>query len=271
MTSHHLVALLVALFFVLPLFWAFVASLRPAGFAPAQSVQWWPDVAHWDNYLEVFSQVPFARYLRNSLFVTAVAVPITMLTASLGALGLTQVGDGARRWLLRISIGLLIVPATAVWVFRFRILGALGLVDTPWALIVPSSGASSPLFVLLYYWAFTHIPQELFDAARLDGASLWALWRRVAMPLVTPTTAAVALLAFVFYWNDFVSPLLYVFKPQYYTAPIGLQVLKQIDPTNYPIWIAGAVLMTLPVILIFLFLQRYFLSDLSPATLFERN
>ena len=270
-TLHQIVAFLVAIFFLLPIFWAFIASLREPGLPPAQSVEWMIDRAYWSNYLEVFRQVPFARYLRNSAIVTTLGVLVTLFTASPAGLGLILLGDRARRWLVLGSIALLIVPATAVWVFRFQVLSWFGLVDSLGALIVPAIGASSPLFVLLYYWAFRHIPMELLDAARLDGASLWQLWRHVAMPLVRPTTAVVALLAFVFYWNDFVSPLLYVFEPQFYTAPIGLQVLKQIDPTNYPIWIAGAMLMTLPVIVTFMFLPRYFLSDLSPATLFNRN
>lgn len=268
---HHATALAVVLLFLLPLLWAVVTSLRPIGAPPPKSVEWWPADPQWRNYQALFDLVPMLRYLRNSLLVVLLAVPVTLLTASLAGFAMAQLPDKSQRRLLMFSVVVLMIPGASVWLFRFQILRWLGLLDTLWALIAPAFAASSPLFVLLFYWTFRRVPAELFEAARLDGASAITAWRRVGMPPARATTIGVIVLTFVLYWNDFVSPVLYVFDTTWYTAPVGLQILKQLDATNWPLLMAGAVLMTVPVILLFMALQRFFLSDLSLAALFDRG
>jgi multiple sugar transport system permease protein len=258
-----LLGLSFSLLFLLPLYWAVVASLRQPGLPPPRTVEWWPVAPHWDNYLEIFRLLPMHLYLRNSLLVVAGAVPITMLVAALAGFGLSQL-RGPWRWrMVAVSIALMMIPGMAFWVFRFHILHWLGLVDTLWALVVPALAGGNPLFVLLFYRAYHRVPLEVYESARLDGAGIWALWWRIAQPLAWPTTAAVAVLSFVFYWSDFTTPVLYIFRPELYTMPIGLQLLKQLGSTNYPLLMAGAVLMTVPVIVSFLIVQRFFLRDLA--------
>lgn len=268
---HHGAALFVTVVFLLPLFWALVASLRQPGLPPLPTIEWWPSAPHWGNYQEIFRIVPMARYLVNSLIVVVAAVPLTLLTASLAGFGMAQLPDDSRQRLLLGSVALLVIPAAAVWMFRFQVLSWFGLVDNLGALVAPAFAASNPLFVLLYYWAFRHLPAEMFEAARLDGAGALTVWRRIAMPLALPTTVSVTVLTFVMYWSDFVSPVLYLYDTRRYTMPIGLQLLNQLDSTNAPLLMAGAVFMTLPIILLLAFLQRFFLHDLSPASLFEKG
>ncbi len=251
----QLAGLGIAALFLLPLFWAVVASLRPPGLAPASGVEWWPQQAYWANYAELFRTVPMARYARNSLFVVVLAVPLTLLTSALAGFALTQLRDRWRRRLVTGSIALLLVPGMAIWTFRFHVLNALGLVDTLWALIVPALAGGSPLFVLLFYWAYWRVPRELYESARLEGAEAWAVWWRIGRPLARPTTAAALLLAFTLYWGDFSTPVLYLFRPEVYTLPVGLQLLRQMDETNTGLLMAGSVLMTLPVVLLFILVQ----------------
>ena len=266
----HLAGLAVTALFALPLYWALVASLRQPGLPPQAGVEWWPASAHWSNYVDIFRLVPLARYIGNSLLVVAVALPLTLLTASLAGFAMSQLPGLARRRLFAASIALLMIPGLSVWLFRYHILSWLGLIDTLWALIVPAFAASSPLFVLLFYWTFWRVPAEVYESARLDGAGALAVWRRIAQPLAWPTTAAVAILTFAMYWSDFTSPVLYIFRPQLYTLPIGLQLLKQLDATNWPLLMAAAAVMALPVVLLFLFLQRFFLHDLSLGSVLDR-
>ena len=268
--AYHLAGLGIAAVFVLPFYWAVVASLRRPGLPPARSVEWWPQPAYWDNYAELFRVVPMERYLANSLIVVAIAVPVTLLTAALAGFALSQLGAAWRRRLVTASVALMLIPGMAVWTFRFHILNALGLVDTLWALIVPAVAGGSPLFVLLFYWACWRIPRELFESARLDGAGAWTVWWRIAWPLVRPTTAAVAMLAFALYWGDFSTPVLYIFRPELYTLPIGLQLLKQMDSTNLPLLMAGSVLMIAPVVVLFLAVQRLFLHGLSLGRILDQ-
>lgn len=268
---RHLAGLAISAVFVLPLFWVVVASLRQPGLPPSPAIEWWPPAAHWDNYLEIFRIVPLARYIQNSIFVVGIAIPVTWLTASMAGFGLAQLPDLWRRRLFVTSVVLLMVPGMAVWLFRYHFLHWIGLFDTLWALILPAFAASSPLFVLLFYWTFRRVPAEVYESARLDGASAPAIWWRIARPLAWPTTATVVVLAFVMYWSDFTNPVIYIYRPELYTLPIGLQILKQMDATNWPLLMAASVVMALPVILLFLFLQRFFLHDLSLGNLLSKE
>jgi multiple sugar transport system permease protein len=261
--AYHLAGLACAAVFLLPFYWALVASLRQPGLPPARTIEWWPQPAHWDNYAQLFRVVPMGRYALNSLIVVAVAMPVTLLTAALAGFALSQLGVVWRRRLVMASVALMLIPGMAVWTFRFHVLSWLGLVDSLWALIVPAVAGGSPLFVLLFYWACWRIPSELYESARLDGAEAWTVWWQIAWPLVRPTTAAVVVLAFALYWGDFSTPVLYIFRPELYTLPIGLQLLRQMDATNLPLLMAGSVLMIAPVVVVFLVVQRLFLRDLT--------
>ena len=258
---RHALAVLLSALFLLPLWWVIVASLREPGLPPPNTVQWWPAAPFWDNYPAIFRVVSFARYALNSAIVVAVAVPLTLITASLAGLGLAQLEGAWRRRVLMITIGLLIVPSASGWMFRFQLLRWLHLLDSLWALIVPALGASSPLFVLLFTWAFRHTPAEVYEAARLDGADGPTLWWHIALPLARPTVAAVTVLSFALYWSDFVGPVLYLYDPQTYTLPIGLQLLNQLDSTNWPLLMAASTILVLPALIMFLLIQRFFLQE----------
>lgn len=265
------VTLALVLLFVLPLWWMIVASLRPIGLPPPTTIEWWPADPQWSNYAEIFRQVPMGRYALNSLLVVLVAVPLTLLTASLAGFGLSQVRGPWRNRLLIAAIALLMVPAPAVWLFRYQLLSWLGLLTSLWALVLPAMAAGSPLLVLLFYWTFRRNPLELYEAARVEGADAWTAWRKIAMPMARPTVAAVLVLAFALYWNDFTNPVLYLYRPSTYTLPVGLQILKQLDATNWSLLMAGAVVVTLPIVLLFLVLQPLFLSDNALAELLEKG
>ncbi len=267
---RYLVGLLAALLFVLPLYWAWVASLRLPG-PPLSMLEWWPSQVHWQNYLTIFQLIPMGRYTLNSLIVVGVAVPLTLLTASQAGFALAQAGYRTRRAMVLFSIAVLMIPSSATWLFRYQVLNWLGLLDSLWALILPAFAASSPLFVLLFYWAFRSVPQEVFEAGCLEGASALQAWWLLGLPLAWPTTVAVTILTFILYWSDFTGPVLYIFDPKKYTLAVGLQILKQYDVTNTPLLMAGAVFMTLPVLALFLVLQRLFLHDFSLANLIDRS
>jgi multiple sugar transport system permease protein len=174
---------------------------------------------------------------------------------------MAQQGYQVRRLLLTLSIGLTIMPLTAVWLARFVLFDTLGWIDTYLPLLAPALMGSNPFFMLLFYWAFRRVPAELYEVAHLDGASPLTVWWLVGLPLVRPTIAAVAVLTFILYWNDFINPLIYLKSQRLYTLAIGLQQLQQLDRTNWPLLLAAAVVMTLPVIALFLLIQRYLLQQ----------
>lgn len=248
----------VAALFIVPLIWAVAFSLRRPGLPPPTQIEWLPSPAVWSNYAQIFQIVPLAANILNSLIVVGLAVPITLVMASWAGFAMAQLPAPARQRLVALAVVLLMVPIASLWLTRFVMFTYLGLIDTVWALVAPALMGSSPFFVLLFYWTFRRVPLELFEAARLDGAGALAIWARVAIPLARPTIVAVAVLAFSLYWNDFMSPLLYLRSQRLYTLPLGLSLLAQMDRTNWPLLMAGAVVMTAPVVVLFLVVQRYF-------------
>jgi multiple sugar transport system permease protein len=255
-----LLPLLVAALFLLPLLWMITASLREPGLPPARTIEWLPTSPSPDNYAAVFELLPFGRYLLNSLAVVALAVPLTIITASMAGFAMALLEKRSRVALVVLSVALLLVPITALWLTRFLLFSWIGLTDSLLALVLPALGGSSPLFVLLFYWTFRRAPAGIFEMAHLDGAGPLTVWRRIAMPNAVPATIAVAVLTFILYWSDFISPLLYLRDQGLYTLPLGLRQLQQLDPTDWPLMMAGAVMLTLPAVLFFLLVQHLFLG-----------
>lgn len=246
----------VALVFALPLWWMFVASTRPAGLPPPRTVEWLPHAAGWSNYAGLFRLVPAASYLANSLLVEAIAVPVSVLVASLAGFAMLFAPRRLRRVLVVVAILTMLVPSTALWLTRFLVLKRLGLVDSPLALAAPALAATNSFYVLLFFWAFRRIPRDLFEAARLEGAGFLTLWARIALPLSRPAVVAVAILCFSYYWSDLTAPLLYLKSERHYTLPVGIEMLRQMDSIHWPYLMAGCVIMVLPVLAMFVSLQR---------------
>ena len=149
------------------------------------------------------------------------------------------------------SVVALMVPVTALLVPRFVLYRLLGLTDTLVPLVLPALLATSPFYVLVYYLAFRAVPGDLFDAARLADLSPLRTWWQVAMPLVKPVTAAVAALVFVLTWSNFIEPLVYVYDRDLFTVPLALRSLSTLDRSDYPVFLAGAVLASIPAFVLF--------------------
>ena len=254
-------AAVISLAFLLPLGFMVTGSLRRPGEPPPRTPELAPRGPSLESYRQAFDLVDLARYTLNSLFVAALVVPLSILVASWAGFAMTRLPERHARALVASSLVALMVPLTALLVPRFTIFRALGLTDSYWPLIASALLGFSPFYVLLFYWSFRRLPGELLEAARLEGLSPLRTWRRVAMPLVRPVTTAVALLAFVFSWGNFLEPLVYVFDERLFTLPLGLRSLAQLDRTNFPLLLAGSVVATLPVLVAFLYLQRFFLHE----------
>jgi multiple sugar transport system permease protein len=270
MISFQVAAILLTLLFLAPLAWTVSASLRQPGLPPPASIEWLPSPIAWQNYAELFRMLPFGRYILNTLLVTAYTVPVTLLVASWAGFAISQLGRRLQRGLVIFTVGMLMVPVTSLWLTRYLLFDWLGLVDTFGALLAPALMGSSPLFILLFYWSFRRIPLELGEAARLDGANAVDVWRRIYLPLARPTALAVVVLTTLLTWNDFINPLLYLKSQQLYTLAVGLRQLQQLDQTNWPMLMAGAVVMIVPPVLLFLLVQRYFLKDNPLEGIFSR-
>jgi multiple sugar transport system permease protein len=259
--GHRLLATIVALLFLLPLLWTLSASLHEPGAGARRMIAGIPSPAAWGNYREVFRVVDLLRYAANSLFVIALAVPITIVVASWAGFTISQL---PRKWRWRcvaLSVLCLMVPLTAIWLPRFILFKEAGLVDRRIALVVPALMGTSPFYILLFVWTFVRLPREIYEASRLDGATPWRMWKDIALPLARPAIVAVAVLSAVHYWNSVIEPLLLIRTDANNTVSLGLRVLYSLDRTNWPLIMAGAIVVLAPVVLVFVLAQRAFLQD----------
>ena len=248
---------LLAALFIFPLLLLVIAPLRQPGLPPPPGFELIPPNPSFQSFRDAFGLVPLGRSILNSVLVTAIAVPITILTASWAGLALKLMRGRLRMIIVAALVLLATVPLTAVWIPRYVLFYKLGLIGTYVPLIAPALMGGSPLFVLFYTVAFYRIPHDVFEAAILEGCGTLRMWWRVALPLVKPTTAAIALLAAIAFWSNFIDPLLYLKAEHDLTAPLMIHSLDLLGPTNWPVFLAASLVITLPIIAAFLAAQRF--------------
>jgi multiple sugar transport system permease protein len=258
---------LVGIVFALPFVWMIISSLKRSIDVFSLPVRWIPDPLTWANYIEVWFGVhPLTTYFGNSLLVTGVRVIGELFTASLAAYGFARVRFPGRDALFLLYLSTLIIPFQLLLVPRFMLFQQLGIYDTLWALVLPGIFTAFGTFLLRQF--FMTIPQELSDAARIDGASDWQIYWRVILPLSKPVLASLAILAFVGSWNDYESPLVMLTSDQNFTIPLGLtNYIDDSGGINPSLIMAGAVSSVLPIVIMFMAMQRQFIQALARSGL----
>jgi multiple sugar transport system permease protein len=247
---------LVIVVFLAPLALVLAGSLRRVGLPPPSGLELLPADPGVTAYGRLAGVVPLGRLLRNSLVVVAIAVPVATLLASWAGFALAQLPERSRRLLVGLVFGLLLVPLPMLWVPRFFLFLQLGVLDTLVPLVAPALAAITPFTVLLAYRAFRRVPGEQWEAARLEGASALMTWWRVALPQVTATTTAVAAVAFVFTWGNYLDALLYAQSEATRTLPLGIGELATLDAADQSVLFAGAAVLAVPAVLALLAVQR---------------
>ncbi|MGH9179941.1 MAG: carbohydrate ABC transporter permease [Acidimicrobiales bacterium] len=244
--------------FLLPLVLMVTGSLEAPGTPPSRAGRLVPESPSVQGYREAFELVDLGRYLGNSLLVVAVAVPLSVLCASWAGFVIASARRRARIALVALAAVAFAVPSTALVVGRFTLFKGLGLLDTYAPLVAPALLGTSSLYVLLYAWSFHRLAPEHVELARLEGLGPLQLWRHVAMPLVRPVTVAVAVLSFSLTWGNFLDPLVYLSDERLFTVPLGLRSLSLVGHQDVPVFLAGAVVATAPVLVAFVCIQRHF-------------
>ncbi|MER7420566.1 carbohydrate ABC transporter permease [Micromonospora peucetia] len=258
-------AAFVLLVFVPPLLLLVSGSFTEPGLPPPPTPQLVPEPVSTTGYQQAVELGGLVRASLNSVLVALVAVPLSVLVAALAGFALARVAPRVTGVVVAASLVALMVPATALLVPRFAIFRMLGLTDTLVPLVAPALLGTSPLYVLVYYLAFRALPAELYDACLVEDLSPVRTWWRVALPLVRPVTAGLTALTFVLTWSNFLDPLVYVYDRDLFTLPLALRSLSVLDPTNFPVFLAGAVLATVPALAVFVLAQRRFLHHDDPT------
>jgi multiple sugar transport system permease protein len=257
----YLVILGVGAFVSVPFIWMLSASLKDEGQIFASPPIWIPSPIHWHNYPEAMALLPFGTFLTNSVIVTGAALVGEVLSCSLVAYGFARLRFPGRQALFICVLATILLPVYAVAIPRFILFRQLGWTNTLLPLTIPAFFGGSAFFIFLFRQFFLTIPFELEDAARIDGASTLTCYSRIILPMSRPVLGAVAIFSFVFHWNDFFFPLIYLNTQQNYTLSIGLNMLRVSQGGmrwNYLMAASCAIL--LPCLLLFFFFQRIFIQ-----------
>ncbi|MDP3775331.1 MAG: carbohydrate ABC transporter permease [Gemmatimonadales bacterium] len=244
-----------------PMAWMLAASFMAPGEANNYPPRFVPHAATLEQYRALFIRLDLGRYLLNSAIVSTAATAISVVVNSMAGYALTKLRFRARERVFRsLSLGLL-VPTQVAMLPLFLLFKQLGLVNTYWGVIVPSMASIFGIFLIRQY--LLTLPDDLLDAARIDGASEFRIYRSIVLPLITPILATLAIWTFLNTWNDFQWPLVILSDSERYTLPVALANLAGEHVQDTELMMAGAVVTVLPVMLVFVLLQRYYIRGMT--------
>lgn len=225
---------------------------------------------HWafSNYATAWQKAEMGRLILNSLIVSIASTALAILLSSMLAFGLHVFRFAGRGALLASIVMMITIPAQVYIIPLYIIAITLGLINTYWALILPYAAGAMPLAVILFTNYFDGLPDELIDAARMDGASDFAIYREILMPLSRPAIGAVAVFSFVSAWNEFFLALVFIQRKDLYTLPLGMQVFaNSAYSTDFTLLFAAFSISMLPMVIVYLLMQRQFIAGLSGGAL----
>ncbi len=254
----------IGLVIVAPLLWMVSTSVKSNNDATTVPPRFLPRELSGEGYQTVLtaeSQTPVLRWFVNSMLAASLHAVLVLVIASAAAYALARMSFVGRRFLFGVIVATLFVPPFALLIPNYLIADELGWLDSLTVLVVPGAASAFGVFFLRQF--FLSLPVELEEAAELDGANRLQIFLRVVLPLSKPALATLAVLSFLTNWNDFLWPVYVLFSPEQLTLPPGLNTLQSAYVTDYPVIMAGAVLASVPVLVLFLIAQRYVIEGVS--------
>jgi multiple sugar transport system permease protein len=256
------------LIFLAPLVWMVSTSFKTAEASTSLELSWIPqpwDISAYQTLFSAGSANPVLRWFFNSMFSAAANAALIVAVDALAAYALARMDFPGKKLIFTSVITTIFLPAFVFLIPNFLIVSRLGWLDSLWAIIVPSAGGAFGVFFLRQF--FSTLPKELEEAAIIDGANQWKIFIKVILPLSRPALSTLAVLSFLTNWNDFLWPVYVLFSPETQTLPSGLAKLQNAATVNYPIIMAGAVVASVPVIMIFIIAQRQVIESVSRSGL----
>ena len=248
---------------IVPFFWLVRSSFMNMLEIYTMPPMLWSKHTSLANYHTVFfADIPFFSYVINTLSITLPVIAGTVLTSSMAGYGFARFRFPFKRTWFALCISTMLIPGAVTMIPLFLIWQTLGQVNTYTPLILPAFLGGGAFNIFLFRQFFMTIPRELDESARIDGASYLQIFIRILFPLLTPVVIVVALFTFMGCWNDFFGPLLYLYDMKKYTIALGLQLFTSAYGSDYGAVMAGAVVMTVPSVIIFFIGQRYFVQGI---------
>jgi multiple sugar transport system permease protein len=252
----------IGLLFLVPFFWLVSTSFKSDQEIFTRELRWVPKVWRWENYKEAIEYIPFLRYLSNTLLICFANVVGAVVSCSLVAYGFSRIRWFGRDFLFIVLLSTMMLSGLVTMIPVFRIFRAFGWIGTFLPLIVPSF-LGSAFFIFLLRQFFLGIPQELSEAAFMDGCTELGIYVRIILPLAKPALLTVALFTFLWNWNDFMGPLVYLTDNSKYTLAVGLQQFLGQHDAEWSKLMAMSTLMALPVIVLFFLTQKSFVKGIA--------
>lgn len=254
-----------ALFMIAPVVWAILSSSKTRNELAERSPGLLPNQLTLDNYTEALDRFDFLLYFRNSVVVTVAATALTLAINSMAAFALAKYNFRGRNALFLLTLATIMIPLQVILLPVYRVVSDLGMTNTLWGLIIPPAATPTGVFLLRQY--MLSLPDELLEAARIDGAGEWRIFLRIVLPLCRPALAVVAIFSVIWRWNDFLWPKIVAQRESIHTLPVALARMNSELVVPFNLVLAMSVMSILPVIILFLLMQRQIISGIAQTGL----
>jgi multiple sugar transport system permease protein len=264
----YVALILLTMLFVAPLLWMFSTSLKPNFQTTQFPPSWIPKTFSGEGYstiLTTSTQTPVLRWFLNSMIAATANALLILITASMAAYALARMSFRGKRIMFALIVATLFIPQFVFLIGNYLIVDSFGWLDTLLAVIVPGAAGAFGVFFLRQF--FLSLPAELEEAALIDGANRFQIFTRIILPLSKAPLATLAVLSFLTNWNDFLWPVYVLFSPQNLTLPPGLKILQGAYTTDYTVIMTGGVIASIPVLILYVFAQKYIIQGVSRSGL----
>lgn len=257
------------LLFLLPLVWMISASFKAPLEVFEYPIKWIPAIIHWENYVQVWTDevIPFWRLYGNSIFIVLFSLAGQLLFSSLAAYAFAKLDFACKDLIFIIFLAAMMIPTQATIIPRFMLFKTIGLYDNLWAIIFPAWFDATAIFMLRQF--YLGLPNDLAEAARIDGASHPRIWGQVMMLLTKPAIVSLAILGFIASWNEYLSPLIFLINKQFYTVALGIRFYFADEAQEYNITMAAATSAVIPILILFFSCQKYFIEGIATSGMKE--
>jgi multiple sugar transport system permease protein len=262
--SRYIILIVLALIYISPIVFMLATSFKTLPAATSYPPQWIPDPFTTQAYEEILDPVnntPVFQWFLNSMFAATMHASVVVTIASLAAYPLARMQFAGKRFLESVVVVTLLVPPVILIIPSFLVVDNLGWLNNPMAIIIPTAAGAFGVFFMRQF--FLSLPMELEEAARIDGANRWQIFTKIVLPLSKPGLATLGLLAFLGNWNDFLWPVFVLFDKALQTLPAGLATLQGSNAVRYDLLMAGAVIASVPVLVLFVILQRFVVEGVA--------
>jgi len=262
----YTILLLIAVAMIIPFLWMLSASVK----ADREVFQmdpfvWIPEVPRWNNYVKIWTKIPMFQFVKNTVFLTIVVTLLQLLTSSFAAYSFAKLNFRHKKGLFLAYIATIAMPWQVYMVPQFLMMRSMGLNDKLLAIICLQAFSAFGVFLMKQF--YEGIPDDLCEAARIDGMSEYKIYAKIMLPLSKPALSTLTIFTFVNTWNDYLGPLIYLKSPKNKTIQLGLKMFISQYSSDYGLIMAGSVLSLVPVIIVFLCLQKYFVEGVATTGL----